>query len=180
MRTIMWCLLVITASVAEAAVYKWVDEHGNVHFSDTPRQGAEEVRVPPAQTYSAPKLPATPPSVPRDAAKAPDYQRFELIAPENEATIRDNLGALTVSFALDPGLKPGHQIQLLLDGQVQTTGQKVTVNVQNVHRGSHSLQGQVIDTRGKVVMSTQTITVHMHRQSALAPNRLPPPKPKAP
>ena len=45
--------LAMTA-VAHAEVYKWIDEDGNVHFSDTPppKQETEEVRIDSAPTGS--------------------------------------------------------------------------------------------------------------------------------
>lgn len=39
-------LLAATASASAGKVYKWVDEHGNVHFGDRPRDnGAEELEI---------------------------------------------------------------------------------------------------------------------------------------
>jgi len=68
---------------------------------------------------------------------------------------------------------------VLLDGQAQVALQEDTsVTLENVDRGSHTVQGQIIDVRGDVLMSSETISVHMHRQSVLAPNRAQPtPKP---
>ena len=49
------------AQPLKAQVYKTVDKHGNVVFSDKPSSGSKKVNVGPVQTYSAPK-PATPES----------------------------------------------------------------------------------------------------------------------
>lgn len=177
MRTFILLLLCAFLSPAVgAAVYKWYDAEGNVHFGDSPREGAEEVHVPPPQTYQPAPLPAFTPS-PAEPEKPPAYVRFELIAPADEATVRDNTGAMTVSFALDPALKPGHKIRVLMDGEVKASSKSVTINLDNVDRGTHTLQGQVVDSRGKVQTASATITIHMHRQVAPKPAPAPNPPP---
>ncbi|MBS1220075.1 MAG: hypothetical protein H6R21_3208, partial [Proteobacteria bacterium] len=55
--------------------------------------------------------------------------------------------------------------------------QDSSVTLENLDRGSHTLQGQIVDARGEVLMSSETVTVHLHRQSVLAPQRAQP-KPK--
>ena len=46
------CLMFAGLPIANAGVYKWVDEDGNVHFSDTPppKQKTEEVKIQRAAT----------------------------------------------------------------------------------------------------------------------------------
>jgi len=38
-------LLLLISSTCYAQVYKWVDENGNVHFSDMPREGSTAIAV---------------------------------------------------------------------------------------------------------------------------------------
>jgi len=47
---IITLLLIVSGSLAHAEIYKWVDENGKVHFSDTPHEEAEveTVEVEPA------------------------------------------------------------------------------------------------------------------------------------
>ncbi|MBI5461979.1 MAG: DUF4124 domain-containing protein [Gammaproteobacteria bacterium] len=167
-------------ALVSAGVYKWVDADGTVHFSDVPQDGAEEVHVPPPQTYTPAQLP---PITPRtEAPPAPaEYTAFTLATPAAEENIWDNTGTVAVNFSIEPALKTGrgHKLVVLLDGQPQPPTQATAVILENVDRGSHSLQGQIIDARGDVLMGSETITVHVHRQSSLAPNRAQPtPKPK--
>lgn len=174
---VLLCCLPLTAS---AAVYKWVDADGTVHYSDTPRDGAEEVHVAPPQTYQPGALPAFTPR-PEPPTPVPAYSRFELTAPADDGTIRDNTGAITVSFAIEPELKTelGHRLVVLLDGQPQAPVQAASVTLDNVDRGTHSLQGRIVDANGKVVISTPSIQVHLHRQSVQMPLRKPSPPPPA-
>jgi len=53
-------LLLIPVGVTGAEVYRWTDEQGQIHFSDKPvAEGAERLRVKPADTYS----PVVPPAL---------------------------------------------------------------------------------------------------------------------
>lgn len=179
MRALSFLLfIVLLPGLASAAVYKWTDADGMVHFTDTPREGAEEVYVAPAQTYTPAPLP---PITPRPETPPPPvaYTRFELTSPAQEATLRDNTGDITVNFVMEPALKVGrgHKLVVLLDGQAQPPVKANTVVVKNVPRGTHSLQGQILDSRGEVLMASQSITVYLFRQSILAPNRARPSPP---
>lgn len=51
------CLMFAGLPVANAEVYKWVDEDGNVHFTDTPppKQKTEEVKIQRAATPVEPR-----------------------------------------------------------------------------------------------------------------------------
>lgn len=171
-------LLLLLPALAPAAVYKWVDPDGTVHFSDSPHEGAEEVHVAPPQTYTPGPLP---PVTPSEAAPVPppDYTRFELVAPANDATLRDNTGAIPLKFAIEPALKvaQGHKLVVLVDGVAQPAVKASSTTLKNVDRGTHTLEGQIVDNRGEVLMSSQSITVHLFRQSIFAPNRARPSPP---
>ena len=56
-------LLFVAPSFAEG-IYKWVDETGQVHYSDVPRAGAEEVDISLVQTFSLPASTASAASLP--------------------------------------------------------------------------------------------------------------------
>ncbi len=178
-RSIVFLVLSGIPLLASAAIYKWVDADGTVHFSDTPKEGAEEVHVAPPQTYSAPRVaPITPRPAEPEAPAA--YARFDLLAPADDATLRENTGAITLSFAVDPPLKTGagHRLVVLLDGAPVSEGKSATLTLENVDRGTHTLQGQIVDARGTVLMSSPSITVHLLRHSILAPPPAAPPAPK--
>lgn len=45
-RSLIWILLLLVTSLAEAGVYKWVDEQGRVHYGDKPTSTtADEINV---------------------------------------------------------------------------------------------------------------------------------------
>lgn len=170
----------VLPTLVAAGVYKWVDADGTVHFSDVPQEGAEEVHIAPPQTYEAPSLPPITPR-PEVVANPSAYTRFALVTPAADEHVWDNTGKIVVTFTTEPPLQTdrGHRLVVLVDGQARPAVSDSSVTLENVDRGSHTLQGQIVDTRSAVLMSSETITVHLHRQSVLTPQRAQPkPKPK--
>lgn len=177
-RILSILMLALLPAVTAAGVYKWVDADGTVHFGDTPPPGAEEVHVPKPQTYTpAPYAPITP--RPEAPAAPAEYTALTIVSPAADANIWDNTGSIPVSFNLEPALKGerGHKLVVLLDGKSQPPVKSTSTTLENVDRGSHTLQGQVIDVTGTVLISSPAITVHLHRQSVMGPNRARPPAP---
>lgn len=156
--------LMITYSVL-ADVYKWTDSSGEVHFSDTPRSGAEKVDLPEVQTYSSPPIPPAPVETSStDESDQATYKKITIVQPQDQATIRNNEGSVAVAVQLEPGLKAGDKFQLIYDGtslgQPQTTP---VFTVKGIYRGSHTLSVQVLDSKNNVLITSQTITIFMHQ-----------------
>lgn len=161
--------LLCLATAAQGAVYRWVDKDGNVVFSDRPQPGAEEVRMPTPSLYEAPRLPSPARMAPA-AEPGPRYTRVEVTLPENDATIIDNTGQVEVEVEVVPALESrlGDRILILLDGQLQG-GPRVTprLTLESVDRGTHTLQAQVTDAGGEVLVASEPVTFHMRQASVL-------------
>ena len=162
MRYIVCIIFLLGAGVASAQTYKWVDENGVVHYSDRPVEGAEQVSidyVKPSSTPSpqrryerpAPAASTTAPDEEQDAAR---YRSLEIGSPAEEETVWNNQGLLTVNLALQPGLLPGHRVRVFLDG-TPTESSSTSVQLENVFRGAHTLQAEVLDNNGNMVMRSQ-------------------------
>lgn len=156
-------LLLCTASIAE--VYMERDADGNVIFTDRPSsKAAKPVDVSPASTYSPPPAYTSPRRSTRSGdSNSAGYESLSISSPGDDEPVRANDGSLQVSVSLSPGLKPRHHFVLLMDGNPVDEGQSAVFNLQNVDRGSHSLQVQVIDESGNTVISSDSITFHMLR-----------------
>lgn len=178
-RYLLPALLLVAAS-APAAVYKWVDADGKTHYADHP---SGEV---PAQTITLPKpppLPAPPPTPAagsQQAGKGTDkpftgYTRIAIVEPSANATVRSNQRRVTVVVELDPALRPGHRLAVLLDGrQLGDPINTTRIVLQDVHRGRHWLQVRVVDATGKSLGESTTVYFTL-RQAALEPDTTPPP-----
>lgn len=46
MRKLLWCVLLLPG-LAGAEIYRWTDANGQVHFSEKPAAGAEQIEVKP-------------------------------------------------------------------------------------------------------------------------------------
>jgi len=173
MRHLIVLMIVIAVSQVWAGVYKWTDEEGNIHYSDKPVHQAEELSVP--------GLPASDTAGSAKEAQAPDkgeldawvngdeqedkgYGQFEIVSPEEGQTFRNDNGELEVGILLQPALKPGHKIQVLVDANpVQADVSSTQMVLRNLSRGTHQLQAQIIDEQGEVQAASKLINFHMRR-----------------
>lgn len=53
--TIVGLCLALSVTMAHAAVYKWKDAQGRVHYGDQPKQAAEKIKGGPANSEAAPE-----------------------------------------------------------------------------------------------------------------------------
>jgi hypothetical protein len=158
-------LILMAPSLAEG-VYKWEDENGQVHFSDMPQEGAIEIQVQPAQTFSSPNL--APQAALADSGKDADadsdkedqgYKSLAITSPSMEETIWNTGGEVTVSLSLQPGLKMGHSIRLFMDGQLlaDLPPRASSLKLSDVFRGEHTLRAVVQDENGKVQIKADEV-----------------------
>ncbi|GAA5192636.1 DUF4124 domain-containing protein [Ferrimonas gelatinilytica] len=175
MRRLFLISLLFIPLCGTAQIYKWVDENGQVHYSDKPQPGAESVALSEGSTIS---LPSPPPVTPKPVEESGPEYKIGIRSPSEEATVRDNNGQLGLDISLEPELADGHRVQLFLDGvQVRTLGGGGSFALDNLDRGEHQLQAKVVDKNGKVLASSPLRTVYLHRHSILIPAKRPQPKP---
>jgi Domain of unknown function (DUF4124) len=174
--SLLWAM----TAVAEV-IYKWVDETGQPHFSDVPREGAVEINVQPVQTFSMPRAnQPSAPSVQGEAANDAAYESIRITSPAMEETIWNTGGLVTVTVGLQPGLRMGHQIRIYMDNQQVAVLPAMTSSVQltNVVRGAHQLFAEVVDENGKSLLTSDPTTFYYQQTSV---NRRPKrPTPRAP
>ena len=179
--TLFWVL----EGHAASRIYKTVDEHGNVVFTDVPpKQGepAESVAVEAPNTFRAePETPTTgeqreqwivePDEDAEDAdADAISYNAIAITAPGDDEAVRENAGTVTVVARVDPSLRPGHRVRVLLDGNPEQEGRQTNFVLTNVDRGTHALSAEVVDDTGNVLIVSAPSTFHMLRATAARPS----------
>lgn len=151
------------AQSKSAKIYVWTDESGVLVFSDSPKPGAEEVKVS-KKTNVLPSVDTsildTTPQVLRDEFT------IDITQPADSETVRDNTGSVHVIGRIKPIFKQGYKIQLLLDGKLTEKPQSHSMFVlRNVDRGEHQIQLQLLNQKGKVIASSEPVTFYMHRAS---------------
>ncbi len=141
-----------------AQAYRWVDEDGVVHFSDRPVAGAEQIELPATQPNAVPRrqraAPTTRNTSAEPAAEQPpfSYDSIEISAPAAEETLWNIAGILNVNLGLQPALRPGHQIRVYFDGEPRTTVNSTSFQLDEVWRGAHNIQAEVLDEAGNMII----------------------------
>lgn len=176
---VIFILLLLLSTATHAEVYKRTKPDGSVEFTDVPsKQEEEPVPVNPMNTFKAPPVPALRSSTPEPrASEDKKYTAISITSPANEASIRNNAGNITVTVSLEPALQPGHKLVLLVDGTPKPASDDTADDAEkaesapgnfelnNIDRGSHSLEAQVLNEEGKTVISSTPVTVYLHRYS---------------
>lgn len=176
MRSLLFTLMSLACSALLAAtVYKWIDENGVVHYSDQPHANAEKVHVAAPQTYKGSQIDgggtAPAPGAAQDAASPQSAYRSCAIGQPAEGQDYPNLESLNIIVRTDPGLRPGDQIFIRVDGSLvngaSPTGTSYILSP--VERGTHTVQAEVRDASGAAVCQTASVTFSAHQPSLQNP-----------
>ncbi len=171
--------LMLVPLCANAAIYRWVDSEGVLHFSDQKpnRPDVEEVEVKPANIVptdpaqsSGAANPAAGGTAKSPSAKVPPrYRSLQIVSPGNDEAVRANDGVVTVRCTLQPalGVAAGHEIRVVIDGRQITGLKSCGTTLTQLVRGTHSIQVQVVDSLGKVLISSPTHSFHVLKTSRL-------------
>jgi len=163
-RPILLFIGLLLASTALAQAYRWVDEDGVVHYGDRPPPDAETqteaIVLPKANVTTVRKYerPTSQSSSPDDAGQTQGpfrYESLEVASPSAEETLWNIEGVLDVSLNVTPAIQPGHKVRVYFDGDAQTmTGTRFSID--EVWRGVHNIQAEVIDETGKLMIRSKT------------------------
>lgn len=160
-RPIFVLLSLLAASAVLAQAYRWVDDDGITHYSDRPHEGAEKFelskydRPPPAprKRTTQPAPLQTLEQLQQEQARF-RYEVLRISAPGAEETLWNIGGTLNVSLAVTPALQPGHRVRVYFDGKAQFVN-GATFQLQEVWRGVHNLQVEILDETGKLMIRSQ-------------------------
>ncbi|MCP4956306.1 DUF4124 domain-containing protein [Photobacterium aquimaris] len=170
------------ASTALATtIYSWTDDNGVVHFSDTPE-------VPQASTVELSVTEVLSQSTMVEASHVNNVEvetitaeiesplpvaTISLLAPLHQQTLRNNDGDITIRAVSNRKLNKTLQAQLVIDGQVYSKPQtQLSWELTNIDRGTHKIQIQLLNN-GKILASSESITVYLHRASQARPKNSP-------
>ncbi len=153
-----------------ATVYKWVDAHGVIHYSDQPHPNATKLRIQGAQAYAPP--PPLPdmnaaPAAPASTRPAHAYHNCRIVQPHNQQMLM-NVYRTTAVVRTNPPLFAGNRVQLYFDGRRMPGGGPAFTFP--VHRGQHSLSAVVVNGLGQIVCETSTVTFYVHQPSIKNPH----------
>ncbi len=175
-------IILLVSATAGAAVYKTVDQNGNVVYTDDPAGHGEPVKLPPLSTVPPPKYLTTPAT---SAAPAPQsapaaYRELLITAPTQDETLRNNPGNVEVKARLSPQLDAasGDRLQYFLDGKAfGDPSVSEQLLIPNLDRGAHTVSVAVVSPSGKPLKRSDSVRFYLHRQSVNFP-RGPQPAPR--
>jgi hypothetical protein len=177
-----FCLLLLSLSLnASAQIFSYIDENGNRVFTNNPPpgSGASPVTLQPTNTVRAPAAQETESSPSGNQTATPAYSQLQITGlPDNEA-MRSNNGTFTVQVAMQPPLRPGHSLQLLLDGTAHGTPTNVPLlQLVEIDRGDHSIAVQVL-AGDQVIQQSAPVSFTVQRVHTSSPAQRPRPTPRA-
>lgn len=165
MRFIGWCAAVMLSTTLSAAtLYKVTNADGSVTYTDRPVPGAEAVDLGKVNSATIPRLAS---SAPKPANKQREQISYDLniVQPAEEATVRSNLGEVTVTGRMTP--TAAGRYELYLDGALMESSGAPTFKLSGVHRGAHTLEIKFRNNSGKILASSPQRVFFLHRVSAL-------------
>ncbi len=158
------CLL---AAEAAPKTYVWYDKEGHAHYSDRPQTGAEEVVLPPAQTYSAPAPATTSKSGAGQGNASPTAPGVacRIISPTPEETIV-NQPVLTVSAQ---GPQRATATLRLNGASINSVDGQPVFKVTPIPRGTYTATVVFTGMTGAITCQTATVTFYVRQPSVIKP-----------
>jgi hypothetical protein len=174
-RPVLVLLGLFASATALAQAYTWVDEEGITHYSDRPQEGARQVNLSEYSRNTGAQLyrqrPTRAPADDAEEGTGPfKYESLAVASPGPEETLWNIEGVLNVSLALSPGLQSGHRVRVYFDGQPREVSSS-NIQIEDVYRGVHNIQVEVIDETGKLMIRSQTNRFYVQQNTILTGRR---------
>ena len=182
-------LLACACAQVSAQVYKTVDEDGNVVYTDqAPKDGSEPMKLPPLSVVEAPSYEEM--SRPQaDEAQGEQegaelslrqlrsrYKGFAIISPENEQSLWNPQGLITLAWQAPHPLQEGMQVRASMDGeQIGLTSDRV-IPITKLERGQHLLEAVLVDARNRTIATAEPVTFFIRQPSVIINRPTPAPR----
>lgn len=172
-QIIILSFTIILSGICQAAIYKSIDSKGNSIFSDQASATATEVQFISAafsnsyeketKPNSANEVSPSPENTVNEEQKSPvNLSHIRIISPTQEQAFW-NQRQIPVSLAITAQLPDTYKTQLLLDGiPYEEPQSKKTFILDNLKRGKHHLQANLLDLNGQLIESSDIITLYIH------------------
>lgn len=157
--------LMALSAIANSQVYKYVDEEGNIVYSDSPP--IEEPTMEPAELPEVIYQPAV--DIPVDNHRhypaAMDIE-VDITSPANESTVPGSVSSFSVAGSTSRRLNAGETAQLMVNGTVHSQGASLGWSITDLVRGEYNLSIQILDDKQAVIAQSATTLVYVQRNIA--------------
>ena len=182
-RRIFWMgvsvvLFAMSAGVAQAQVYKVVDENGNITYTDqVPPDGRAPMELPELSVIKTdlPKPESAETDTSTDASEEEVpltrreirrmYRDFNITRPAQEETFWGTSNSVVISWDSSATIEPEMSVRVFVDG-IQQTESNDTAIALTLDRGEHKVYAELLDSRGRNIATTPTVTFFVMQASA--------------
>jgi hypothetical protein len=187
-RAILILIGLVLSTSAYADLYKCKQEDGTIIYTDRPCVSGEKLKLPSLQTYTAAPVPKdlfAKKDSSQNGEKSSQYDSLTILSPKNNTRIEaTGSGNVEIVARAQPALRTvkGDVFAIVMDGkQLPTTGVTNTIRLQNVNRGTHSIQILILSRNRSVLQTSNTVSFTVGRQNIYnrAPNSQTPISPAA-
>ncbi|MEM1080490.1 MAG: DUF4124 domain-containing protein [Pseudomonadota bacterium] len=160
-------LSVALTATAEDAIYKTVDEDGNVVYTDQrPSTDAEPLDLPELTVVDPVEIGTAAPQA-TEAAEAPPPMELRIVSPLQDETIWNTGYTVDVQLDLTTVMPAGGEIHLFVDGEHKATTRALSTTLNEVFRGPHTMYAELRDGGGQVLATSDPVRFIIQQQSAL-------------
>ena len=154
----------MAVSVQAEAVYKNVDEDGNVIYTDVPAADAEKIQIKNVQPIETAPVESTE-SSPDQEPQEKTYTKLEITSPEDGGDIFDNSGIINISLSVVPALRAreGDKLVLHMDGQQIDESKRNQFNLNGIEPGNHSFVAIIINKEEKELKRSTPVSLTLYR-----------------
>lgn len=157
---LLFSLALLSGPLMAQPIYKVVDEHGNVTYTDQkPSDSAEPMDLPeltPVESQAVEPLIA-----PDDEAPV-ERMVFRIIDPAPDADVLSDDGSLTIELDSNVPIPPTAQVVLYIDGIAQEPTMGSRIVVEGIAAGEHSLRAELQTASGRMLAISEEIYVRVH------------------
>lgn len=174
------------SALAQAPIYQSVGAQGELTFSDVPQAGSQLYSLASAGisdfsgAATAPQslvVTREPGSTAASIAAPPVASTYavSIVQPHDQSTLH-NQAPIIVMASVQPALKTGDSLQLLVDGLPMGAPQTESqFTIQDLIRGTHQLQVRILDVNGQTLKMSLPITLFKQQATVLLPTTPPAP-----
>jgi len=168
MKLLLLTCLLLLPSIGGAVICKTIEADGTVSYADVPAaECPEQVKLPPYSTYTPRKIQQTAPAQSEASGSLVAFEAYtslRIVQPERNGTVRNNEGIVPIVLVSEPAFQNGHQVQLTLDGKrVPGEFAGLSVALNNVDRGTHTLQAVIVDAGGQRLIASDSVRFTLRR-----------------
>ena len=150
MKKLLICLLFVSPLV-DAALYKWKDADGNIHYTDRKPVETEQVeKVPDYLLKAGGQDPLNPASV---------YEQFEISSPQPDEIIRSQGDSVDIAVSVTPPLLETHFLKIFVDGlQAGDLTKSTRLTLQQLDKGIHRIRVELVDETGTSLSQAKSVS----------------------